>query len=205
MKKEIRVAIISSFLFGMVIGFVTTTSYYKKQIQSQSQITKQTQKSIQQNANMPQNLPPGHPDISIDYEKEIQTKLNQLEKSPNDINLIIDLAFLYEQTRKYNEALNLYEKALQINDKNIDALNGAATIYRLNNEIDKAKVFYQKVIEISKYDPNALLELGWIALYIENNPKKAANIWQSLIDNNPDFIYKDLLQNEIDKIKKKDN
>lgn len=205
MKKEIIIMVISSFLFGIVIGFVITKSYYKKQIQKQAQIPKQTQVSIQQNANMQQNLPPGHPDISIDYEKEIQTKLDQLEKSPNDINLINDLAFLFEQTKKYDQALDLYEKALKINDKNIDALNGAATIYRLNNEIDKAMMLYQKVIEINKYDPSALLGLGWIALHIENNPKKAANIWQSLIDNNPNFMYKDLLQNEIHKLKKNDN
>jgi cytochrome c-type biogenesis protein CcmH/NrfG len=203
MKKEFIVFMIVSFLFGVVVGYVITKAAYKNRLSNAGiEAVEEVPNQAKEDAGG-LSLPPGHPDISKDYQKEIETKLKEVENAPSDINKINELAFLYEQMRRYGDALKWYNRALELNGDNIDALNGAATIYRLNNEINKAKELYNKVLKINKYDVNALLGLGWIALHVDNDPKEAARLWQLLIDNNPDFIYKEELQAEINKINKK--
>ena len=84
--------------------------------------------------------------------------LSQLiEKMPNDADVVYNYAYTLHKNKNYNEALANYEKALTLNNKNLDAYLNIATIYKQENNItkaietlNKAKLIYPKNEKISQ-------------------------------------------------------
>ncbi|MCQ2957489.1 MAG: tetratricopeptide repeat protein, partial [Candidatus Gastranaerophilales bacterium] len=60
------------------------------------------------------------------------------EKMPNDADVIYTYAYTLHKNRNYSEALVNYQKALVIDNKNLDAYLNIATIYKQENDIMKA-------------------------------------------------------------------
>lgn len=204
MKKEVIIFTIAGFLFGLVLGMVIMNAR-QKNIEMERRQRIEASAVQQENFNTTQekqNLPPGHPDISIDYDKEIQKRKEILKSNPNDLKTMVELANLYIQTRQNQEALNWFEKVIEKDNKNLDSLAGAATIYLTLGEINKAKEYYQRALSVDSYNPGALLGLGWIKLHEEGDAKTAIKLWQSLIEHNPNYPLNKELQQEINRIKK---
>lgn len=207
MKREVMIFSVASFLFGLVLGMVIMSSHQKDLKMAVEQGMRNG--SVQQqnpNANKDQqNLPPGHPDINIDYDKEIQEREDIIKANPNDLRAMVELANLYIQVRRNKEALTWFERVIEKDNKNIDSLSGAATIYLSLGETDRAEEYYKRVLEIEEYNPGALLGLGWIKLHKEDDAKGAIKLWELLIEHNPNYPLNQELKQEIDRLKKEKN
>ncbi len=65
------------------------------------------------------------------------------------VETLIELGKFYFVNKKYNEALDQFEKALSIEPENEEILHNIALIHEVNNETDKAKEIYQTILKIN--------------------------------------------------------
>ena len=79
-----------------------------------------------------------------DAEKLIQA---ELDRKPNDINLMNQLADLYKAQEKYDEALSLYRTALDQDPKNTDILKKLGELYAERGQQDLAAEQWTKIIQ----------------------------------------------------------
>ncbi len=92
------------------------------------------------------------PDISaLNYLSQLSAKM------PNDSEIQYNYAFTLHKNKRYDEALEYYQKSLQLSDRNIDAYLNIAAIYKQKNNIEmaintlnKAKSIYPNNDKISQ-------------------------------------------------------
>ena len=77
---------------------------------------------------VPQNLPSGGG--SIVFNDEIKTLDAVLEKNPKDLSALIRQGNLYMDTKRYGEAVALYQRALEIDPGNQNVRVDMGTCYR---------------------------------------------------------------------------
>lgn len=70
------------------------------------------------------------------------------------------LGVIKSQNNQHLQAINLIEKAIQINDKNAGYYNNLAIAYLKINNINKSILNFNKSIEINSKDPNTYNNLG---------------------------------------------
>lgn len=205
MKKTIFIFSISSFLFGFVLGMVVMNERHRHTVPIGENIASapvQEEMTDTAGTQSEMKLPPGHPDITVNFQKEIDARLEIVKKSPDNVNAMVELAQLYSQTRQKDQALQWFEKALSKDKNNSEAFAGAAYIYLKDNNTYKAKEYFQNALKTDQYNPQALLGLGWIKLHKENDPKTAITLWETILQHHPNYPFNPELKEEIARIKK---
>ncbi len=76
------------------------------------------------------------------------------------VETLIELGKFYFVNKKYNEALEQFEKALSIESENEEILLNIALIHEVNNETEKAKEIYQTILKINSENAPAREKLN---------------------------------------------
>ena len=71
-----------------------------------------------------------------------------LEKRPTDINIITTLAECYYDTKKYDDAIAYYDKLLQIDSKNAEAMYMMGMSFQKKGEKQKGMAICDKAIQL---------------------------------------------------------
>lgn len=71
-----------------------------------------------------------------------------------------DYAQALQKAGKAEEAVAAYEKAIELNPKNVDLLRSLSDSYADADNFEKAAYYYQKVIDSEEYKANDLYEVG---------------------------------------------
>jgi len=66
----------------------------------------------------------------------------------------------YYMTNKYQESIEAYQKALNLNDKNSETHFNIASAYNDLGEVNKAIIHYKKAIELDKENLDTYFSLG---------------------------------------------
>ena len=109
------------------------------------------------------------------------------------MNEKLQLAVKYYQQKKILQAQNLYLEILKLDNKNYVAHNNLGIIYISQNELEKAKISFEKAIQIKPdyIDAKNSLKIVMEKLDMINNEKKN---WEQIIKKRPEkthFIYKE--------------
>ena len=115
-------------------------------------------------------------------------------------DIFLNLGVICRNSRREEESIYLYKRAIKINPHNPDAYFNLGNIYRDLGKLDQALASFQKSIELKPDSPNAHLNLGGIHKDFGNLDQALASTLKSLELNpkNPDAlrnlggIYKDL-------------
>lgn len=83
-----------------------------------------------------------------------------LEKSPDDVEALINKGYIEHKRGKFDKALRFYQKALSLEPNNIEALNNGGVTYQELGEKDQAYACFEKILQIDPNNVNALLERG---------------------------------------------
>ncbi len=111
---------------------------------------------------------------------------NLLKEYPEDIVCLNILGVVLDAKGKTEEALNIYDKAIQINDNSPETyFNKGAILQRLGNS-NEARINYEKAISIKSDFLNAYFNLGLVYQNLQDN-KKAIENYQKAIDLKADF------------------
>ncbi|MFA4917464.1 MAG: tetratricopeptide repeat protein [Syntrophales bacterium] len=94
----------------------------------------------QPDPNMPQEL-------KQKAENAISENLEILEENPEELGALLEVAVNYEQIGNYKEAVNYYEKLIELSPFHYVALNNIAAVYEIVEEYDLAAKYIKTLYE----------------------------------------------------------
>jgi hypothetical protein len=120
------------------------------------------------------------PGQTIDPMAAIQQARDRVNKNPNDVQALIFLGNANYDVQRYQEAADLYQKALELNSDNAQVRTDRATaLYRLGRSkeaIDELNL----ALASDDHHENALYNLGMIKLKAFNDREGALAAWTQL-------------------------
>jgi len=125
-------------------------------------------------------------------DQAIATYQQSVKDNPNEISFYILLGELYESQKKFEDAKNMYQKALQIQHDNPAASNNLAYVMlETGGNVDLAMSLAQTARRLMPDSPNAADTLGW-AYYYKGLYPSAIELFNEALKktpNNPTFHY----------------
>ncbi len=110
----------------------------------------------------------------------IQKARERINRNPKDLDALLFLANANFDIQRYQEAEELYRRALEIESENVQARTDRATaLYRLGRAKEAVEEL-QRALAIDYHHENALYNLGMIKLTAFNDREGAITAWTQL-------------------------
>jgi len=141
-------------------------------------------------ANAQQSAPAGHIRPSLEQMKQMADQkaaplLEKLKSDPNNSTLLNQIGTIYRATHKFKEAASYYDKALQVDPKNVAIRTDLASCLYYEGDVDGAIRQLQQSLQYDPKDANSLFNLGMIRWQGKQDSKGALAAWQQLLKSNP--------------------
>jgi len=143
----------------------------------------------------------GEEAITLSALHEIENYKEILKKDPNNLQALINIGNLYFDTRQDRLAIDHYLRALSIDPRNVNVRTDMAICYRRTGNPDKAIEELKKVISLDPRHPQSRYNLGVILIYDKKDIEGGIKAWEGLLENIPDYPYRDSLRAEIAKMR----
>jgi len=93
-----------------------------------------------------------------------------IKENPSNGYLCNLCGLAYQGDNKFNFSIEYFEKAMNLDENNLDAMNNLANSYKSIGKLDLAESFYLKVLKINKNHPQALFNFGNLKNYLNDIP-----------------------------------
>jgi cytochrome c-type biogenesis protein CcmH/NrfG len=146
------------------------------------------------------NVTPGtHPKLTLDQMKQMadmkaSTLVEKAKSDPKNSALLMQIATIYQASHQFKEAADYFEKALQIDPKNVSARTELASCLYYSGDSDAALSQLNQALKYAPTDANSLFNLGMIKYRGKNDPKGAIAAWQQLLKAHPDLDRKSTVE-----------
>ena len=128
---------------------------------------------------------PSLDDMKHMADKKAEPLLAELKKNPNNSQLLNQIGTLYKATHQFKEAAGYFQKAIEVDPKNVAARTDLASCLFYEGDADGAIQQLQQSLTYDPKDVNSLFNLGMIRLQAKNDPSGAVTAWQQLLKLNP--------------------
>ena len=118
-------------------------------------------------------------------DKKAEPLLEKLKSDPHNSDLLIQVGNMYKATHQFKEAAGYYDKALQVDPKNVAIRNEMASCLYYNGDADAAISELQQGLHYDPKDPNSLFNLGMIKWQAKQDSQGALAAWRELLKSNP--------------------
>jgi cytochrome c-type biogenesis protein CcmH/NrfG len=141
---------------------------------------------------------PVAPVQSMEQEKLLR---EVVAKDPKNVNGWISLGNMMMDASRFSEAVEAYQKALDIDPKNVDVRVDMGTCYRNLGKPDMAVKEYRKALELNPQHLFALKNMGIVFAYDLHDSKEAAKAFEKALAIAPNDPDADRLKQEMQKLK----
>ncbi len=118
-------------------------------------------------------------------DKKAAPLLEKLKGDPNNSGLLIQVGNIYQATHQFKEAAVYYDKALQVDPKNVAIRSEMASCLYYNGDVDGAISQLQQALRYDPKDADSLFNLGMIKWQGKQDSQGAVAAWQQLLKSNP--------------------
>jgi tetratricopeptide (TPR) repeat protein len=139
--------------------------------------------------------------VNLNALGEIENYKEILRKDPNNLQALINIGNLYYDTRQDLLAIEHYQRSLSIDPRNVNVRTDMAVCFRRTGNPDKAIEELKKGISIDPRHPQSRYNLGVILIHDKNDIEGGIQAWEGLLENVPDYPYRDSLKAEIIKMR----
>jgi tetratricopeptide (TPR) repeat protein len=139
--------------------------------------------------------------ININALSQIENYKDILKRDPNNLQAHINIGNLYFDTRQDLPAIEHYGKALALDPRNVNVRTDMAISFRRAGNPDRAIEELKKVISIDPKHPQSRYNLGIILIHDKADIEGGIRAWEALLENVPNYQYRDQLKSEIDRMK----
>jgi tetratricopeptide (TPR) repeat protein len=179
MKPDAIIYTFAGMLFGVILGWVMGT-----QQPSRPGATAQTAGAAQgasaqgSTANQRQAPP-------LD-EAKVQALTTILESDPKNADAAVQLANVYFDAERFDDAIGWYRKALEVDPTNPDASTDLGVSYYYTNRTDEALAQFEKSLAMNAKHTKTMLNKGIVLAFGKQDIKGATAEWQRVVDLAPD-------------------
>jgi len=119
-----------------------------------------------------------------------QTQVNALtsvaQREPSNAKPRIDLANLYFDAEKYDDAIKWYEEALKVNPKDANVSTDLGVCYYYTNQPDKALAQFDASLKLDPKHTKTLLNIGIVKAFGKQDLQGAMEAWKQVLAIAPD-------------------
>ena len=131
----------------------------------------------------------------------IQQLEAQLIETPDDFQLLVDLANLYFDIQSFQSAVLYYELALELRPDDPSLRTDMATALYYSDRVEEAIVEFETSLAIEPNHPQTLFNMGVVLLEQRDDREGAIGLWETLVRENPLYPQRDMVQAEIDRLR----
>ena len=118
-------------------------------------------------------------------ETEAAPLLAQLQKTPNNPELLTKIGTIYYAAHDFKQAAAYYERAVAVRE-DVATRTELGRAYYYAGDADRALAEFQKIVAAEPGNANALYNLGIIRWKNKGDVEGAIAAWQQLLKTNPD-------------------
>lgn len=126
-----------------------------------------------------------HSGADLSKLNEIKAAEEKVSANPNDVNALLHLGHLYNDSGFYDKAVSTYQKYLKTNPNNADVLVDMGVCYFEMNQNNKAIETMESALRVNPKHQIAHFNLG-IVNFSSGNLEVAKEWWRKTIQLNPD-------------------
>jgi cytochrome c-type biogenesis protein CcmH/NrfG len=118
-------------------------------------------------------------------DKKAAPLLENLKTDPMNSALLVQVGNIYEGTHQFKEAMGYFDRAVQLDPKNVALHAQLASCLYYNGDSDRAIAELQQGLRYDPKDVNSLFNLGMIKWQGKQDNKGAVAVWKQLLKSNP--------------------
>jgi tetratricopeptide (TPR) repeat protein len=168
---------LSGTFFGLLIGWILGTERQPPPAAAPAAATASAAPSDPSGSE-----PPAPP---LDEQKATQLE-DTAKREPANAAVRVELANLYYDSAKYDQAITWYEAALRLDPKNVDASTDLGLAYYFTNQIDRALAQFDTSLTLDPKHLKTLLNQGVVLAFGKQDLQGAMKSWQRVVDIAPD-------------------
>jgi cytochrome c-type biogenesis protein CcmH/NrfG len=117
-------------------------------------------------------------------DKQAEPLLAQLEKNPNDAQLLAKIGRTYMLARQFDTAAEYYDRSAKAKP-DADTLTTLGGIYHYAGQNEKAIATWKRALEVDPKHADAMVNIGLIEWREQSDPDAAIAIWKQMLKTNP--------------------
>jgi len=139
--------------------------------------------------------------IRLNAVAEIENYKEILRKDPNNLQALIGIGNLYYDTKQDLLAIESYRKALAMDPTNANVRTDMAVCYRRSGNPGQAVEELKRAISTTPRHAQSRYNLGVILIQDMHDVEGGIKAWEALLENIPDYPYRDNLMAEVAKMR----
>jgi tetratricopeptide (TPR) repeat protein len=172
MKSESLVFAVAGMFFGLIAGWLIGS-----QQASVRPVVPQQQAASAPAAGGGSTPAPPHLD-----EAEVRRLEELARKDPSNATPRTQLANLYFDTERYDQAIKWYEEALKLDPTNPDVSTDLGVSYYYTNQPDRALAQFKRSLEVEPKHTKTMLNQGIVLAFGKQDLEGATRSWQQVVD-----------------------
>jgi tetratricopeptide (TPR) repeat protein len=175
MKSESIAYGIAGVAFGLIAGWIIGTQ----------QAAPRPAPAPAQAAAAPAPNAPSERAAILD-ETKVKALKSVAEQQPSNAQPRAELANLYFDAERYDDAITWYQAALKITPDDVNLSTDLGVCYYYTNQADKALLQLSHSLTIDPKHTKTLLNIGIVKAFGKQDLEGATKVWQQVVDLGPD-------------------
>jgi tetratricopeptide (TPR) repeat protein len=177
MKSESIAYGIAGIAFGLIAGWIIGTQ--------QGAPRPPTAAAPQAAAAPAQSAAPSQRAAILD-ENKVSALKSVAEKQANNAQPRVELANLYFDAERYDDAITWYQAALKLTPNDVNVSTDLAVCYYYTNQADKALLQLSHSLSIDPKHTKTLLNVGIVKAFGKQDLEGATKAWEQVVELGPD-------------------
>jgi cytochrome c-type biogenesis protein CcmH len=176
MKNESIAYGIAGIAFGLIAGWIIGTQQSARAPAAPAQA-----------AAAPASTAPAAPNTraAVLDEAKVTALKSVADHQPSNAQPRIELANLYFDAERYDDAIKWYEEALKLTPDDVNVSTDLAVCYYYSNKADRALEQLDRSLKINPKHAKTLLNLGIVKAFGKQDLAGATKAWQQVVDLDP--------------------
>lgn len=177
MKSDAIAYGIAGICFGLIAGWIIGSQQASMRAPAPAQVAQST--SAPATAGQTTRA-------AILDEAHVNALKSVAEREPSNARPRIDLANLYFDAERYDDAIKWYGEAVKLQPDDVNVRTDLGVSYYYTNQPDKALTEFERSLSINPRHAKTLLNLGIVRAFGKQDLDGASRAWQQVIEVAPD-------------------
>ena len=184
-------------LIGVLVGYLVRGSAKPAdQASPTSAEMQQAATAPPSNAGQQQKMP-SLEDMKRMADKQAEPMLAKLKNDPKNVDALNKTALTYKAAHQFKEAIVYFQKALDVDPKNVAIRTDMASCLYYTGDVDGALAELDKSLTYDPKHAGTLMNIGIIKWQGKNDVNGAVVAWEKLLKLNPNFPQKAVIEHMI--------